>query len=424
MKRINNMILLKLRSLRPRIVWPMILGLLPLQALSEIHSKALVDIRLQETNANESWLNGGLGAFRGSRDSSHVQLGQAILFSQWSLSERLALRSQVSVYDDASDDAFGVGELYLKYKQPTSTPFSFEAKLGAFFPELSLENTQAGWTTHTPLSNSAINTWIGEELRMIGGELKIKRRIDLFGKPWRFGSSLGSFMNNDTAGAMLSWRGWAMHDRQMRLGERIRIANLPSIGSGTGFIKQSPYFEPFVEVDSRMGYITSLFAESAEGAKIRLHHYDNRGDPLALKEGQYAWHTQFIHLGVTWPITPSIQVLGQLVTGSSEMGSAADGQVNIDFDAWFIGLSKKYEPFTFSIRLDHFEVTDLDDMPNDDNNQKGDAWTIGARADVSGFLSLHLEYIETDEFNAARSTLTLDPNNRSRLLQLSAQWRL
>ena len=423
MERINSMILLKFRSLKPRVIWPVVFCMLPLQALSEIHSKGLIDVRLQDTNANESWLNGGLGPFRGSEDSSHIQLGQAILFSQWSFSERFALRSQISVYDDASDDVFGVGELYIKYKGLTSRPFSFEAKLGAFFPELSLENTQAGWTTHTPLSNSAINTWIGEELRMIGGELKIKHRIDLFGKPWRLGGSLGSFMNNDTAGAMLAWRGWAMHDRQMRLGERIRIANLPSIGSNIGFVKQSVYFEPFVEVDNRMGYITSLFAESAQGAKIKLHYYDNRGDPISLEEGQYAWDTQFIHLGVTWPVTPSVQVLGQFITGSSEMGSPADGQVDIDFDAWFIGLSKKYEPFTFSVRLDHFEITDLDDMPNDDNNQNGDAWTIGARADVSDILSLHLEYIETDEFNAARTALTLDPNNHSRLFQLSAQWR-
>src|SRR6185437_6111030 len=47
---------------------------------------------------------------------------------------------------------------------------SWSAKAGAFFPTISLENDDLGWTSPYTLTPSAINSWIGEELRTIGSE--------------------------------------------------------------------------------------------------------------------------------------------------------------------------------------------------------------------------------------------------------------
>ena len=47
---------------------------------------------------------------------------------------------------------------------------SWSVKTGAFFPTISLENDDLGWTSPYTLTPSAINSWIGEELRTIGSE--------------------------------------------------------------------------------------------------------------------------------------------------------------------------------------------------------------------------------------------------------------
>ena len=49
-------------------------------------------------------------------------------------------------------------------------PVSWSVKTGAFFPTISLENDDLGWTSPYTLTPSAINSWIGEELRTIGSE--------------------------------------------------------------------------------------------------------------------------------------------------------------------------------------------------------------------------------------------------------------
>ena len=52
-------------------------------------------------------------------------------------------------------------------------------KAGAFFPTISLENDDIGWTSPYTLSASAINTWIGEELRTIGTEGTLRFPVQL-----------------------------------------------------------------------------------------------------------------------------------------------------------------------------------------------------------------------------------------------------
>ena len=54
--------------------------------------------------------------------------------------------------------------------RPRTGRVSWSVKAGAFFPTISLENDDLGWTSPYTLTPSAINSWIGEELRTIGSE--------------------------------------------------------------------------------------------------------------------------------------------------------------------------------------------------------------------------------------------------------------
>src|SRR5262249_60757069 len=79
----------------------------------------------------------------------------------------------------------------------------WSVKAGAFFPTISLENDDIGWTSPYTLTPSAINTWIGEELRTIGGEGNLRWRTpDL--RTITFTASL--FRGNDPARRLMARR--------------------------------------------------------------------------------------------------------------------------------------------------------------------------------------------------------------------------
>jgi len=68
-------------------------------------------------------------------------------------------------------------EAYLRYAPASDGDVSWSMKAGAFFPTISLENDDLGWASPYTLTPSAINSWIGDELRTIGGEGKLTVEI-------------------------------------------------------------------------------------------------------------------------------------------------------------------------------------------------------------------------------------------------------
>ena len=97
---------------------------------------------------------------------------------------------------------------------------SWSLKTGAFFPTISLENDDLGWTRPYTLTPSAINSWIGEELRTMGSEGIVRFDTDRCGTL----SLIGALdCCNDPAGVLIADRGWAMDDRPSGLFERVRL---------------------------------------------------------------------------------------------------------------------------------------------------------------------------------------------------------
>jgi len=52
----------------------------------------------------------------------------------------------------------------------------YRLKLGAFYPNISLEKVDPAWSSPYTQNFSAINTWIAEEIRTFGAELSMSRR--------------------------------------------------------------------------------------------------------------------------------------------------------------------------------------------------------------------------------------------------------
>jgi hypothetical protein len=93
---------------------------------------------------------------------------------------------------------------------------------------------------------------------------------------------------------------------------------------------------------------------------LRLGHYDNRADPTLLEDGQYAWRTEFDHLGLQTKLPGDIGFIVQWMAGTTEMGPVlfAHGAhaVDADFNSYFALLSREFTLHRWTIRYDNFRV--------------------------------------------------------------------
>ncbi len=275
------------------------------------------------------------------------------------------------------------------------------------------------------MSSSAINTWVAEELRTVGAELSLSRRLAMFGSANTVSLQAAIFRSNDPTGALLAWKGWSVHDRQSRIGDELPLPPLPLIQPGALFEDQDPYTVPFLEIDGEAGYYVSGEWRFNQRLLIRAMHYDNRANPTADKGGQYAWTTKFEHIGVHVALPGHLELLFQWMTGSTVMGDVVNGIHDLDaeYNSMYLMVNKAYDRHRLSVRYDKFEVTENDQTPQDNNAEDGDAWTIAYFYDYSDRISIGVESltIKTDRFSW--QYYGLDPIQTEEQIQITAQLR-
>ncbi len=360
----------------------------------------------------QSWLRNGTGVSRYDTDEDQWQFNQAVLEAQYDVSTDWSLEATALAFDDGESE-LGITEALLTYK-PLSEGWRQQVRLGAFYPVMSLENVDTGWHSPYTYSFSAINSWVGEELRILGAEYQLTRPGRPFNSPhsWTFVGS--TFAGNDGLGTLLSWRGWAIHDRQTLLGERVNFADYPSF---TGLLERQPaWVEPFKETDHNLGVYAGVHWRYRNRSDLRVYVYDNRGDGEQLESsGQYAWDTRFTSIAWQYRFNRSTRLLTQWMSGNTKMGKPA---VDLDFSAYYLLLSHKMEKHRISIRYDWFDTTELDDYGMDPNDSQGDAWTLAWRYPVTEHLEIGAEYLRLTSDNENRELWGWDQEERQQQTQL------
>src|SRR4051794_13488805 len=169
------------------------------------------DLRLVAVNGERSWVDGGLGKFRSGSDSDlrvRPQLGNLNLIWQpqlgWSLSATVVGSLQGGERTEA-----GLSQAYLSFKPMRGSKVAFSARAGLMFPPVSLEHEGADWHVKDSITPSAINSWIGEEVRPLAIEGTLAASLG----EHKLRATAAIFAANDTAGTLLTFRGWALHDR-------------------------------------------------------------------------------------------------------------------------------------------------------------------------------------------------------------------
>jgi hypothetical protein len=383
------------------------------------------DLAYVETSGYLSWTEGYVGKLRFDDDSDGLVFSRGFVDYEGRLSDTLHAKMALEIYADDLGAPLDFTEAYLQWRPVPRSPNRYRLKFGAFYPRISLENTEAGWSSPYTLSSSTINTWVAEELRTVGAEFFVSRRPVSLGGAHQFGLQVATFWGNDPTGSLLAWKGWSAHDRQSRFGDELPLPPLPQIQPGMLFESQDAYVAPFREIDGRMGFYVSGEWQFGPGFLLRAMHFDNRGDPTIFEDGQYSWHTEFDHIGGQLSLPANFAVIAQWMKGSTVMGQIVNGthMVDTEFDSKFFMLTKLRDRHRLTLRYDNFDVTENDQTVEDNNSEEGHVWTATYRYDISDKMSFSAEWLSIKTFHSGWIYYGLDPTRTETQLQLGLQLR-
>jgi hypothetical protein len=277
--------------------------------------------------------------------------------------------------DDGPVDArAGLVEGYAELRWFPRSTDELRTRIGTFFLPTSFENIDPMWQSPYTTTLSALNTWIGEEVRPTG--LMIDYRWQL--SPQRgLDAGVSLFGGMDSSGALLAWRGWSMNDRLSLFDQTVPLPDLPSLRSDGVFEPQrDDGTKPFgVDLDSRLGWAAWVGTSSDLGASMQVTFLDSQGD-RELYDGEYAWETELALIGADLPLGSYGVVAAEWMKGSTGMQPGPDPRVQVDFGAWYVLTSWQTGSWRWTLRRDEFETIDRDDFPETESNaQVGSAWT-------------------------------------------------
>ncbi|MEO6690361.1 MAG: hypothetical protein ABIS07_10290 [Dokdonella sp.] len=312
-----------------------------------------VDCRLVVPSSERSWTEGGLGKTRFGSGGVTPTCAQAGLVGTWQATPSLLALADVQ-YATTSGGTLSVLEAYLRYRPVSTTPLRASFKLGVFFPPISLENDAIGWTSPWTLTPSAINSWIGEEFRSVGGEAQLEWR----GDGYSVDGIAALVRSNDPAGELLAARGWSLSDLTSGLGTRVREPDVYARDNGEGVPLR---FNPFLENDGRLGWYAGGTWRAPGRARVTFLRYDNRADPSTQSGGMspvFSWHTKFWSGGAEaqWQ---HIVVLAQAMTGSTEIAPSPFFSTSTDFRAAYVLLGWNVGTWRVAMRGDAFSTEQL-----------------------------------------------------------------
>jgi len=389
-----------------------------LLAVSQAHAENTVaaglDVRGVASDGVRSYLDGGLGPLRFDADHQGLRLGDAWVSYRGDFPRGVHVVADAISYGDGDRYPLDLTQLYAEFRPFPHGLWRSRVRAGAFYAPLSFENRLVCWRSPYTLSFSAIDTWIGEELRTIGTEYDLDWLGRQAGHRWQFGVTASVYGFNDVAGVLLAMRGWALHDRQTTLFGRIgREGNRP-----VGGIR-----EFYGNFDGRPGYYVGGNAEYASALQLRVLHYDNLADPAAFSHAlhAFAWRTIFDAASVSWTPSASWTLIPQWIEGSTCAGSLP---YCWQFGAADLLASWQHGAERVSARYDDFQVHARQPVPVIfARRNRGHAWTIAFQHDFNAHLSVAAEglWIVSELSNRALVGEPAQVSERELQLALRAQ---
>ncbi|MBI3297266.1 MAG: hypothetical protein HYZ75_03815 [Elusimicrobia bacterium] len=314
----------------------------------------LLSARYGHTSQKRSWLLGGPNKLRfggadrdnntsGDRDAHVFSVPQASLMldADVPMNAKVHVQLNMDADSDSGNGGLGVVEAYAS-AEGRRDDWGGRLRAGAFIPAVSWEHPGPAWSTRWTITPSAVGTWIGEEVRTMGVEAALQRTMGDHSARL----TAAAFSGNDQAGALIYYRGWAMHDYQADINQ-----SYPVTVAGAVVTER-----PFQELDGRLGFYgradAGLFGEAL---KLTGGYWTNEGDigarQTVLGSRLGGWSTQFWDYGAMSQVG-RLTLVGHFMKGQSACW-ACD---RVPWLAWYGLASYSVGSWTVSGRYDRYEV--------------------------------------------------------------------
>jgi hypothetical protein len=388
------------------------LCLLATPAFAQVDLQGYIAARGVNATGPESWLEGGFGRLEAGGDRDAL-LGVGQLGLDWTATNWLELHASGAA---RRGDA-GLIEAFVDVHGARGSN-ELRLRAGQFFLPTSRENKGELWTSPYSISFSALNSWIGEEVRPIGAELEWRHTL-------RSGDVLTgaatAFRGNDSMGALLAWRGWSVGSRLSTYGE---VLPLPPLGSLQTFFaeQRDDGTKPFgKDLDGRTGFAARARWSRPERMNVQYAWLDNRGD-RALYAGEYAWRTKFHLIGGEIGDPNRLVVAAEYMTGSTGMGVRTAGFAQLDFHAGYVLVSGKRNRNRWTGRYDIFGTDEQDITPAESNDESGRSWTLAWLYDLRPQLRLGAEMTQIAGDRPAAGQYGFATGTNGRTVTLEARY--
>lgn len=364
----------------------------------QVSVNGLADVGVVAPSHEKTWIKGGFGKLDngGGGGQSTTFVGEGLADLRLQLDPSLGFFTTVRAAPD-QHAPLDVLEAYGRYQPVSTREWLWSIKFGAFFPPVSLENESVGWTSPWTLTPSAINSWVGDELRTIGGETSLLWRYH-GGEAGLTGAVFGA---NDPAGALLADRGWVFDSRPIGLFGEPRV---PDVLAQTPPLRE----QPFKEIDNAPGwYAGGSLREDGFGRLTGLY-YDNRADPGVFAGSDFGWRTKFTSLGLETYLG-DVVVLSQAMAGSTTIEPFANFYSKTEFQAAYLLLGYYFDEFRVAGRADLFATQARNSLGVTGPGEVGHAFTVSGSWSPISWLRLSTELIEVHSYNGQRAAAGLNP---------------
>ncbi|RAO74582.1 hypothetical protein CA260_19540 [Dyella jiangningensis] len=383
----------------------------------DIAVHAYVDARLVAAPDTPSWTQGGVGKTRYGSGDDGLQFGGAAVAVAWQATPSWLAFADVQ-FQTTDRHTLDVIESYFRYRPVSTTPWRASVKLGVFMPPVSLENDAVGWTSPWTLTPSAINSWVGEELRAKGVQGQLEWRGER--QTWEMSGAL--FKGNDPTGTLLADRGWSVSDLTYGLGSTLRVPDAYARVFGD---PDHTRYHPFQEIDGRWSWYGNLAWQAPGVGRVQLMRYDNRADPAAhtVYEGSadvFAWHTAFWSFGARAD-TGAVTWIVQAMDGNTRIDPAPGFGVETRFRSAFLLAGWNRGAWRPALRVEHFSTAKRINGSTTGRGESGNAVTAALNWRPREWLRITGEVLRVIGDRSELKALGLPTHVNATQAQLSAR---
>ena len=389
---------------------------------SKHNLQGVVDLRMVAGDGLRSWVNGGFGKTRfggaGSGVAARTTVGALDLVWKPELTDDLSLVID-GIAQPHAHRGFDFAEAYALYRPLPTSDLHVQARAGLLYVPISMEHNNAPgepWTVNNTITPSAINSWVGEELKVMGGEMRIAHPIG----DVQFATTIGVFGYNDTAGTLLSVRGWGFDDVVATAGSRFALPSLNRFAARV----QAPDTVPVVGLTGRAGWYGRWDLAFPNRFALNAEWYDNNGDRRSAHKRQWSWDTTFLNVGAAAPLPAGATLTAQVISGRTAMGypRGATWWFDVYFQSAYVAVSRKLGADTVTARVDSFRTRNRPLPVGEDYSENGAAELFCWKHPVNDSSTLLIEGLSTQWRRPSLAAFLIDPHQSQNLLHVA--WRV